>query len=169
MNIDLLRAELNEAAAHTGDLGHPSPTPMPETGRPWALFGSTVLLLHGIREQVGDVDVFVTHSIWEYLARRVAWSVHLPDPDDPPYLERHVGGYKVHAFYAWTLKDPEVDALQCRRAAELVHGWWCTPLDLIRVHKAMARKHGDNPRMAKHHRDVEAIDLHIARLYARAA
>lgn len=154
MNIDPLRSELDEAA-------HLTHYPVEGVARPWALFGSTVMMLWGLRDRIGDVDVFVAPTIWEYLAGRLAWQLHLPCAADPPFLERRVGGLSVHAFYAWTALDPEVNAHHCRAAAELVHGWWCTPLPLILAHKAMARKHGDSPRHAKHQADAVAISVFL--------
>lgn len=157
MNIDALRDELD---AVRDDLGPAQCGP----GAHYALFGSTVLLLWGLRDRVGDVDVFVAPPVWTALAHRPGWERRTPDPHDPPYLERELDGYRVHAFYAWTDKDPEVDADQCRRAAELVHGWWCTPLQIIRLHKAMALpKNIGSACHEKHRADVIAIDAHFAR------
>lgn len=155
--FDVLRAELNDAAALTGQR---------QPGG-WALFGSAVLLMEGLRERSGDVDVFVAPALWEHLAGRVAWRLRLPDPVDPPYLERLVVGVRVHAFYSWTARDPHVNADQCLAAATLVQGWWCTPLELVRGHKAMcAGKHPGDPRHAKHVADVAAIDVYLARAAA---
>lgn len=127
----------------------------------WVLFGSAVLLLHGLRREIGDVDVFVRYSAWRELDRSV-WAYNRPDQNDPPFLERECAGHKVHAFHTWTDKDPEVDARQCRRAAEAVAGWWCTPLGLLRMHKAMSvAKHPADARQAKHLPDIEAIDAYL--------
>lgn len=152
MNLDPLRDELDAAAAAAGLSGAAGL-------RPWVLFGSTVLLLYGLRDRVGDVDVFVDPAITRVLRARPGWTVHTPDPADPSFLERTVDGETVHVFDDWTSRDPEVCALQCRAAAVLVHGWWCTPLQIIRMHKAMSvAKHGDELGQAKHLPDIAAID-----------
>jgi hypothetical protein len=164
--VDLVRDDLNDAA---------SVTDIPEAGKPYAVFGSLVMLFHGLRDEIGDVDVFAAPSLWEVLANRppgngLRWSVRIPDPLDPPILEAHAGGLTVHAFYRWQERDfPAVDADACRQAAEFVHGWWCTPLWLIRQHKAhsLAQPGADTcPRQVKHRRDLVVID---ERLRSRAA
>ena len=162
--LSLLRAELDELAEMTvlADEGLP----------PYALFGSVVMLFHGLRKEIGDVDVFVDPAIWRELAGRLRWSLQLPSAVDPPFLESRCGGFKVHAFYRWTPRDPWVDAEHCRWAAEQVHGWWCTPLWLIRQHKTGAwecvtddrQAFPDLARWEKHARDVEILDRHLAEL-----
>lgn len=150
MNLDPLRDELDEAAAAAG-LGVGE--------RPWVLFGSVVLLLYGLRHFIGDVDVFVDPAVSRVLATRPAWTTHTPDPDDPPFLERTVDGETVHVFADWTSRDPEVSPTHCRAAGVLVHGWWCTPLQIIRMHKAMSvAKHAGAFGQAKHLPDIAAID-----------
>jgi hypothetical protein len=67
----------------------------------------------------------------------------------------------VNVFYTWTVRDPEVDARECRRAAELVGGWWCTPLHLIRRHKLKGPADPD-PRHAKHRQDIAILEEHLA-------
>lgn len=150
--MDLLRAELDEVAHLAGQ----------DAGAPYALFGSIVMLFSGsLGRPLGDVDVFVAPQVWEQLAARIAWELHLPDPADPPFLSRRIDGLNVHAFYRWTDKDPEVNALECRLRAELVHGWWCTPLELVRRHKALCGKHDGSARHVKHARDVAVIDADL--------
>jgi hypothetical protein len=150
-----IRDELHDAV-RTAALGHNHPE------KPWALFGSAVMLLHGLREEIGDVDVFVQPRVWTVLAHVGGWSRQAPEPHDPPFLEAERGGLHVHAFFDWTDKDPEVDAGQCLRAAQLIDGWWCTPLEIVRMHKAMSPpKHPGDPRQEKHLHDVAAIDAHL--------
>jgi len=161
MNIDPLRDELDEVSQAL----HIAGALPAKGGAPYALFGSAVMLLHGLRDEIADVDVFVAPVVYAALLRS-GWEAQKPDPYDPSFLEREVNGYQVHAFYAWTDKDPEVNADQCRRTAELAHGWWCTPLDLIRLHKVMARKHGNSPRHRKHAADVIVIDRYQQTLTA---
>jgi hypothetical protein len=130
---------------------------------PYALFGSAVLLLHGLRKEIADIDVFVDHRVWEELAGRLIWRVRYPNPDHPVFLEwNHCHGLKVHAFYAWRHDEPEVDAFAARSTAELVGGWWCTSLKLIRLHKTTAiYRHGAQGPWAKHTDDIAAIDAKL--------
>lgn len=155
--LALLRVELDE-------LAHMEPGPHGDFA-PYALFGSVVMVLHGLPlgqdRQVGDVDVFVSPWIWEQLAGRTAWVVDLPDPADPPYAWRGIGGLRICAFYRWTAQDPEVNADHCRLYAKKVHGCWCAPLEVVRLHKAMAIKHGTEGRFAKHIEDTQIIGQHL--------
>jgi hypothetical protein len=149
--LDQLRAELDGAARAAGYSD--------STIAPWALFGSTVLALWGLRNDVGDIDVFVDGSIWRHLDDTGRWTFRCPNPSDPGYLERELKGRPVHAFYAWTSRQPEVDAVQCRRTAQVVNGIPCTPLAIVRMHKAMAiEKWPRDPRVRKDRADVAAID-----------
>lgn len=160
-DLDLLRDELNAAAAAAGVLE--------QQPRPWALFGSAVLLLYGLRDRIGDVDVFAAPELADILAGGCGWTVRRPDPHDPAFLERVIAGVCVHVFDDWTVRDPEVSAVQCRATAVLVHGWWCTPLQIIRMHKAMSvEKHAGELRQAKHLPDIAAIDAYTSTALAVA-
>jgi hypothetical protein len=154
-----LRNELNEGADRFVNQG---PDGFP--GAEWALFGSLVLVLHGLRESISDVDVFVEPELWLGLSGSLNWRVRLPHIADPPFLERNVGGFRAHAFYQWTPRDPWVDADKARGHAETIDGWKCTPLELIREHKTGAWD--NNPGSGaheKHARDVRAIDEYLGR------
>src|ERR1019366_618046 len=66
-------------------------------------------------------------------------------------------------FYRWTQRDPWVNADRCRTEAEKVDGWNCTPLELIREHKAGAWGHNPGSVLhEKHAADVRAIDARLA-------
>lgn len=131
----------------------------------YLLFGSAVLMLHGIRHVGGDVDLFVTPEAWLVLVNERHWRVHVPRPDDPPFAEAHVLDVPVHAFYAWDGRhefgrDIVADAFATR---EDVQGWPCQALELLRDWKRnlyAANVH------AKHGRDVELIDSYLARVPA---
>jgi hypothetical protein len=151
-----LRRELAAAAADVG-YRHDDPA------APWALFGSGVLLLHGLRDRIGDVDLFVAPTIWSVFASRAGWERRAPDRRDPAFLERELAGRRVCLFHSWSSRDPVVDAEQCRRAAERRAGWWATPLALVRAHKEAALAvRPDDRRQDKHRRDCEAIDAYVA-------
>jgi hypothetical protein len=163
--FDTVRDELDQAAEDLGLRAGGVRAAAAGGAEPWVLFGSAVLLLWGLRDTIGDVDVFAHRGLWDELEYR-GWQRHTPDENDPPFLAKTIAGLDVHAFYDWTRKDPEVDARQCLRAAEAVHGWPCTPLQIIRMHKAMSLpKHVGSERHLKHARDVAAID----RLWAAEA
>lgn len=108
-------------------------------GRSWirwpeaVFFGSVVLKLHGLRQVIGDIDLFVSPMLYADL-RTLGWEEQRPHPTDPPLLERRTP-LPVHAFYAWTPRDPEVDAGECFRRREDVLGFPCAPLDVIAKHK----------------------------------
>jgi hypothetical protein len=126
----------------------------------YVLFGSAVLMLHGIRHVGGDVDVFVTAEAWLTLVNERRWRVHLPRRDDPPFAEAHVLGVPVHAFYAWDGRhefgrDIVADAFASR---ELVQGWPCQSLALLRDWKRNLYAANVHP---KHGRDVELIDAYL--------
>jgi hypothetical protein len=156
-----LKRELNEYADKYVNQG-----PDGEMGADWVVFGSFVLLLHGLREGIGDVDVFVAPSLWVALSGTLNWRLQLPNRKDPPLLERLVGGVRVHAFYAWTTSEPVVTAEEAREQAEVVgvgvDAWPCVPLSLIRRHKIASREY--NPGSVghnKHRADIAAIDGYL--------
>lgn len=130
----------------------------------YVLFGSAVMLLHGLRETIGDVDLFVRVEVWAALWRR-GWLQRTPHPLDPPLLEAHPpGGLVVHAFERWRSGDPWVDPARCFRERETVAGWPCAPLEVVREQKAgsVALWGADHPANAKHVRDLELLDEVLA-------
>lgn len=132
---------------------------------PYALFGSAVLLQHGLLGigDIGDIDVFVDHRVWEHLGGSLNWRVRCPNPEHPPYLEwNRLNGKVIHAFYAWRPDESEVNPRACRATAELVDGWWCTRLIDIHHHKVRSVANWpDDPRQAKHLTHMRAIEAHL--------
>lgn len=155
--LDALRDELSAVGAEKHD--------------PWAtpgyvLFGSAVLYLHGIRDDVGDVDLFVRPEYWERLSARPGWKALVPDVGDPPLLEGRVAeaAPAAHVFYAWSTRDAWVDAGRCFALAEFVGVWPCVPLCEIRRQKQAAwdaAKREPGAPQAKHVADLELIDRHL--------
>lgn len=146
-----LAAELAAAKAQPGE---------------FVVFGSAVMLLHGLRERAGDVDLFVRRSLWRRLYAR-GWRFELPRDGDPGLLTWDGGELPAAAFYAWTERDEWVCADACFRYAEDVDGLPCAPLWLIRVHKAGARHYIEGeqrayPGHAKHLADLAALDARLA-------
>lgn len=154
--LDELEAELEDALA--GD---------PMRGNV-ALFGSVVLERHGLRDRVGDVDLFVSVGLFTRLERRPGWMLeHGEHPGHPVYLVRSEAELEVHAFYAWRGDEPEVDAQEALDAALDVGPLLYAPLALVRKHKAGALRYVTDrqgivdyvgTRWEKHLRDLERID-----------
>jgi hypothetical protein len=132
-----------------------------------AMFGSAVLYLHGLRDRIGDVEFFVTERLYR-LIEPVAIE-RRPDPADPPYLEVDVGaGVPVNFFYDWCHADPHTSPEHCLRCAEIVKGWRCMPLWMLRTVKLgaihiMRGRLGslEGTRWEKHVADVDAIDEYL--------
>lgn len=101
------------------------------------IFGSAVMKLHGLREQIGDVDVFVPARTYARLrdrgpgVLRNPWRELRPNPDDPPLLEAQHGSLVFHVFWSWTSRDRWLDVPGAVAAAERIHGVWCVPLRLV--------------------------------------
>lgn len=151
--LDTLRDELRAVGAIADD------TPG------YVLFGSIVMYLHGVRDDIGDVDVFVRPDYWEALSGRSGWRALIPNVDDPPLLVGCVeGGPDIHAFYAWTKRDNWLDVSQCWALAEYEAGWQCVPLVEVRRHKQRAWDacgHDIDAAQAKHVDDIALIDRHL--------
>lgn len=158
IDLDAARTAFSDAHAFLGD---------------FVLFGSTVMLLHGLRESVGDIDIFARPDLYGRLRRRPEWAEFCPREGDPAFLEADLGvGVPVHVFHSWQRRDPMVDVGACFRHAEVVEGLPCIPLWLVRVHKAQAldivRGLGFDgqevlgTRWAKHVYDIETIDRALA-------
>lgn len=77
------------------------------------IFGSTVMKLYGMKDDIGDVDLFVTPVAYARLRKVNHWHELRPAPHDPPYLEaigfKPPNALAFHVFYAWTNRDPWLD------------------------------------------------------------
>lgn len=105
-------------------------------GHRYVVFGSAVLYLHGLRDRIGDVDVFVAPESYMHLKWLQGWEEHEPVVGDPRFLEGDVGaGVPVHAFHSWCPSDWGVCRDACFREAEMVQGLPCVPLWLCASHK----------------------------------
>lgn len=102
------------------------------------VFGSAVMKLHGHKDRIGDVDLFVSQRTFAHLRDDRRWREERPCDSDPPFLATAVDDVAIHAFYAWTARDPWIDAPDCFAAAERVRGTLCIPLSLVAYHKAAA-------------------------------
>lgn len=113
------------------------------------LFGSVVMYLHGLREEVGDIDVFVSAYVYAKLRDRNDWIEQYPREGDPPLLEYAPADslVPIHAFSQWTKRDTWLDVRRCHALAEdvlhLGRTWRCIPLREVRRHKVMAGRAKD--------------------------
>jgi hypothetical protein len=137
------------------------------------IFGSTVMVLAGLRKRCGDVDLAVSPDLYAALATRPGWREQRPHPDHPPFL-RWYGGQAilaVDAFSAWRADEPAIDLAEVIRVArlDLTIGIPVAPLWVVRKHKVAAlgyfeeqyRDKGSHHhrRAEKHRLDIEIIDL----------
>lgn len=132
---------------------------LPDYRHEYVVFGSAVLWLHGIRETIGDVDVFVSPRIWGALADD-GWTVCTPRPDDPSFLELDLAPHpSLHVFFDWTSRDEWLSVPRCFEVAENVRGVQCVTLEEVAQHKreSFALNEGD-PRHEKHRDDLAALE-----------
>lgn len=133
-----------------------------------ALFGSTVMVLAGLRERCGDVDLAVQEYLYRALAARPDWIEQRPDSRHPAFLRYTGGPLAVDAFQAWRKDEPAINVREMLREARLdpLAGLPAIPLSLVRKHKVSAlayfeQQHDTSaerePRMAKHRLDIEII------------
>ena len=121
----------------------------------WLLTGSVVLWLHGIRESVGDIDVFVTPEAWDRLNAHVdvdgkGWEIVTPNPDHPPLLRKKIMGVTVDAWKEWAHpQDMTVEYAFATR--EIKAGYPVMSLDALREWKTKLTH-------PKHAADVKLID-----------
>jgi hypothetical protein len=132
----------------------------------YVLFGSAVMKLHGLKDDIGDVDVFVAPRAYALLRDRSAWTERWPREGDPPLLEtRAASGLLLHAFYAWAPRDRWMDVPAAFVESEVVHGVYCVPLSHIARHKqeAIATLRAEGVEIAgspweKHEHDLALIE-----------
>jgi hypothetical protein len=128
--------------------------------RRFCLFGSSVMLLHGLRDRVGDVDMFVTRGLYEVLKRR-GWDEQRPSPFDPPLLERYCeDDPPAHAFYAWKKRGMPINVPELLYDPRTVQGWPVQPLQQLCMWKASIAHHSTRQRDWD---DVSAIAQYLSR------
>lgn len=126
----------------------------------WVLMGSVVMYLHGLREEVGDVDLFVTPTKWGELIDK-GWDCETPRVDDPPIAATDLEGIDVrlNAFFDWDKRHGysqfEGGIVKAGIArAEFFEGLWCQSLDQLATWKEYLAANNVHP---KHGRDVALI------------
>lgn len=122
------------------------------------LVGSAVMLLHGLRDEVRDVNAFVSPYLYSRL--RTRWDEIAEDPGGPSMLEGNLPGLDVpvHVWMRWpfswtTLMPASIFAL----SEPGPQGWPCVPLVTVRQWKAGCAGRGH----ALDETDIAAIDAHL--------
>lgn len=99
------------------------------------VFGSTVMRLHGLKDDIGDVDLFVPARTYHRLRSRPHgdWTEERPREDDPPFLSSTLPalGLNVSVFHCWTPRDKWLDVPEAVATASRVAGLLCVKLELV--------------------------------------
>jgi len=132
---------------------------LPWETRRYALFGSSVMYLHGLREEIGDIDIFVDRYIYDQLKQR-GWQEQRPRPEDPPLLEAWLPGGQlpVHAFYDWKKRGMQIDVEELLSNPEVILGWPVQPLAQLRAWKQSIAHHDTRP---NDYDDIAKIDAYL--------
>lgn len=128
-------------------------------GNDWLLTGSIVLWLHGLRQDVGDIDMFVTPKAWDRLNAHLDyngrwWKIVVPNPEHPPLLRKKITwGMTVDAWKEWAHpQDMTVEHAFATR--EVFKGFSVMGLTTLRDWKMKL----SDP---KHPRDVKIINDYL--------
>jgi hypothetical protein len=122
-------------------------------GSNYVIFGSAVMKLHGLKDKIGDIDVFTTPRMYAYLRDRSTFDETYPTKGDPPLLTTRATyrissmshatpsgpvTYEVNVFHAWTSRDRWIDVPECWARAERIMSLNCIPLDIVAQQKREA-------------------------------
>jgi hypothetical protein len=113
-----LRSELTNAGAFS---------------KSYVLFGSAVMMMYGLRRDVGDIDMFVKPWLWGELIER-GWGWSTPRAGDPPIAIGRLPDLEVevHAFFEWDERHNFDDIVTAAFAGgEMVNDWHCQPLEQL--------------------------------------
>lgn len=131
----------------------------------WLLMGSGMMYLHGLREEVGDVDLFVTPEKWGELVGR-GWDWETPREGDPPLAAASIDGIDVrlNAFFDWDKRHGEVCfeegvVAAAFREVEFFKGFYCQSLEQLLVWKEWLAANNVHP---KHGADSALIREYLA-------
>jgi hypothetical protein len=123
------------------------------------VFGSAVLKLHGLRDEIGDVDVFVPARVYARLRHSPRWVEQRPQKGDPPLLEARSDKLDVpfHVFHAWTSRDEWLDVPEAIETSERVRLVRCVRLDVLKRWKKHALQDYPEAR-EKHLADLRVLE-----------
>jgi hypothetical protein len=162
--LPTLRAELNHALKAAGYPRLGSPLWRIRWVKPQILVtGSTAMLLQGIAINPDDVDIYVKPPLFRQLELR-GWTKRYPDPRDPPLLESHFAGTKVHVWQDWNDRHYIGDLVEYAfdNLVFTKDGWPCISLIALRLVKTGALELNPNSaRHRKHGLHVRMIDQHL--------
>lgn len=124
-------------------------------GREAVLFGSTVMFLHGLRKEVGDIDIFVSRKLWGKLLAR-GWEWRTPKAGDPPFLAKRVNGIdaEINVFFEWDARHQQPYhgfsmIMGAFLFSENVQGLYCQPLDQLYEWKKWLCERNVHPKHCK--------------------
>lgn len=132
---------------------------LPLRTKRYAIFGSAVMYLHGLREEIGDIDIFVDRYIYDQLKQK-GWVEQRPRAEDPPLLEAWLPGGQlpVHAFYDWKKRGMQIDVQELLNNPEYIQGWPVQRLEQLRDWKASIAHHDTRP---NDYADIAKIDAYL--------
>lgn len=130
----------------------------------WLLMGSGMMYLHGLREEVGDIDLFVTPVKWGELIDK-GWDWETPRAGDPPLAAVNIDGIDVrcNAFFDWDERhgrvcfEEGVVAAAFREVA-FFKGFYCQSLTQLLMWKEWLAANNVHP---KHGTDVMRIKEYL--------
>lgn len=142
------------------------PQSLPGIKPDWLLMGSAMMYLYGLREEVGDIDLFVTPEKWGELIGK-GWEWETPRAGDPPIAAANIDGIDVrlNAFFDWDKRHGAVCfeegvVTAAFREVEFFRGFYCQSLSQLLTWKEWLAANNVHP---KHGIDAVAIReyLHV--------
>ncbi len=114
----------------------------------YVIFGSGPMLLHGIRDRIGDLDVLARGEAW---ARATTFAQPAPAPSAVGFMVRLFGG-RIDVFDSWVTEDWDVDGLI--ESAEVFDGLPYAPLSAVLAWKRTSGRPKDKD-------DVVALEEYL--------
>ena len=92
----------------------------------YALFGSTPIIVRGLREASNDIDVLVTQRVWNEYSVLPEWHVRELESGEE-YLEWL--GHNIELYKSWGPGEWDIDKIL--DSAEEIDGVYCVTLDTV--------------------------------------